>query len=106
MYIFKPNKQAVGAESIFKPFDNQTIALLPGDSLYLCSDGFADQFGGGKLKKYRTQELRRKLLNFQQRTMVNQKEVLLKEFYRWKGSCDQVDDVTVLGVRISKTYSV
>ncbi len=106
MYIFKPNKQAVGAESIFKPFDNQTITLQPGDSLYLCSDGFADQFGGGKLKKYRTQELRRKLLNFQQRTMVSQKEVLLKEFYRWKGSCDQVDDVTVLGVRISKTYSV
>lgn len=106
MYILKPNKQAVGAESIFKPFDNQTLTVLPCDTLYLYSDGFADQFGGSKFRKYRTQELRRKLINLQRRTMANQEEALLKEFYRWKGSCDQVDDVTVLGLRISKNYSV
>jgi len=106
MYILKPNKQAVGAESIFKPFDNQTLNVLPCDTIYLCSDGYADQFGGVKSRKYRTQELRRKLLNLQRRTMASQEEVLLKEFYRWKGSCDQVDDVTVLGLRISKNYSV
>jgi len=106
MYIVKPNKQAVGADSNFKPFDNFSLQLIPGDTLYLYSDGFADQFGGGKFKKYRTQELRRKLLNYQSRTMLNQKDVLLKEFYRWKGTCNQVDDVTVLGARISKTYSV
>ncbi|SDB83580.1 SpoIIE family protein phosphatase [Williamwhitmania taraxaci] len=106
MYMLKPNKQAVGADSNFKPFDNHTLQLLPRDTLYLYSDGFPDQFGGGKFKKYRTQELRRKLLNFQQRTMHSQSEILLKEFYRWKGNCDQVDDVTVLGVRISKSYSV
>ena len=106
MYILKPNKQAVGADSNFKPFDNQTLKLTPGDTMYLCTDGFSDQFGGPKFKKYRTQELRRKLLNYQSRTMINQKDVLLKEFYRWKGNNTQVDDVTILGARISKNYSV
>lgn len=106
LYMLKPNKQPVGSEINFKPFVNHKIQLIPGDSIYMYSDGFTDQFGGPKRRKYHTQELRRKLLCIQHRTMSNQKEILLKELHRWKGDNDQIDDITVLGIRIPKNYSL
>ncbi|HUW06300.1 MAG TPA: tetratricopeptide repeat protein [Williamwhitmania sp.] len=106
LFMLKPNNQPVGSNMEFKPFINHQMQLLPGDSIYMYSDGYTDQFGGPKRRKYHTQELRRKLLTFQQRTMLNQKEILLKEFYRWKGDNEQIDDITVLGIRIPKNYSL
>lgn len=106
LFMLKPNNQPVGSNMEFKPFINHHIQLLPGDSIYMYSDGYTDQFGGPKHRKYHTQELRRKLLTFQQRTMLNQKEILLKEFYRWKGDNEQIDDITILGIRIPKNYSL
>ena len=107
LYEYKGNKMPIGFHVIGeKPFTTHRIKYHPNGVFYMFSDGYTDQFGGPKRRKYHTQELRRKLLTYQHRTMHNQKEILLKEFYRWKGDNEQIDDVTILGIRIPKNHSL
>jgi len=82
------------------PFTNYIINVAKGDTIYIFSDGYSSQFGGpegGKFKKY---NLRKLLSEIYYRPMIEQQNILLNEFERWKGNADQVDDVTVLGIRI------
>ena len=100
--VIKGDKQAIGFQSAetFKPYTNNTINLEKGDAIYMFSDGFGDQFGGEKGKKYRSAHIQEFLLGIQLHTMAKQKELLYDEFTRWKGDNEQVDDVLVLGIRI------
>ncbi len=82
-------------------FNTVTLELEGGESLYTFSDGFPDQFGGAKGKKYRHKPFKRLLLSIQDKGMKEQKEALEREFERWKGDREQVDDVLVIGVRAS-----
>jgi serine phosphatase RsbU (regulator of sigma subunit) len=81
-------------------YNNYTFQLKEGDCIYLFSDGYADQFGGPKGKKFKYKQLREKLLEVNKLPMPHQKEKLLQEFYDWKGDEDQVDDVLLMGVRV------
>lgn len=100
--IVKGNKQAIGIQSAenFKPYNNHSIQVNQGDTIYMFTDGFEDQFGGENNKKYRASRFREFLLNIHDKTMQEQKELLQKEFMNWKGSNEQVDDVLVVGIKI------
>jgi serine phosphatase RsbU (regulator of sigma subunit) len=97
-----PDKQPIGGdqEERRKPFTQQTCALLPGDCLYLFSDGYPDQFGGEKGKKLMTRRFQDLLLSLSSKEMVKQQQELEAHFSEWKKGHEQVDDVLVIGVRL------
>jgi serine phosphatase RsbU (regulator of sigma subunit) len=82
------------------PFTANKIELKKGDSLYIFSDGYADQFGGPGAKKFKYRQLRELLISVQHLSMKEQEAFLLKKFKDWKGGLEQVDDVCVIGIRI------
>lgn len=96
----KADKQPVGKFDHRKPFTNHNIQLKAGDSLFLISDGFADQFGGADGKKIKNKALKELLFKNSNQQVEQQKEILDKEFTNWKGSYEQVDDVCVMGIRL------
>lgn len=71
-----------------------------GDMLYLCSDGFQDQFGGADGKKFMTKNLKVLFSEIAPLPLTQQKEVLLNKYNQWKGEYEQVDDVVILGIRL------
>jgi serine phosphatase RsbU (regulator of sigma subunit) len=81
-------------------FTNYVIDVQRGDTIYLFSDGFADQFGGPKSSKYMKYNLKNLLSEISFKPMIEQREILEREFEKWKGSASQIDDVTILGVRL------
>jgi len=97
---FKPDKQPVGFHSIYKPFTLQTTSLEKGDTIYCFTDGFADQFGGQKGKKFKYRQLEELVLGNSHKSMNEQKNALDKTFESWKGDLEQTDDVLVIGIRI------
>jgi serine phosphatase RsbU (regulator of sigma subunit) len=83
-----------------KPFTNFVINVSRGDTIYIFSDGYADQFGGPDGTKYKLHNLKRILKEIYYRPMVEQRNILENELVRWKGSENQVDDITLMGIRI------
>ena len=68
--------------------------------LHIFSDGYSDQFGGTRGKKYKTTNFKNFLLSIQENSMQKQLELLEAEFEKWRGSMEQIDDVCVIGLRI------
>ena len=97
----KANKQAIGKTDMPLPFVTHKIALIPGDMIYLFSDGYADQFGGPKGKKFKYNSLKELLKANHQLSLDEQRKVLEHNFELWKGNLDQVDDVLIMGIKIS-----
>ena len=97
----KANKQPIGQFDNPEPYTTHTIELQKGDSLYIFSDGYADQFGGDKGKKLKTANFKQLLLSIQKESMEKQKQLIDEAFENWKGDLEQLDDVCVIGVRIS-----
>lgn len=83
-----------------KKFTNNSIPLQKGDTLYLFSDGYADQFGGPKGKKLKYSTFQKMLLDTQHMSMEEQGEYLNKAIEEWRGTLEQVDDVLVIGTRL------
>jgi serine phosphatase RsbU (regulator of sigma subunit) len=83
-------------------FATRRIQLKSNDVLYVCSDGFADQFGGDSHRRYSWARLREFLLRISSRPMPEQGDMLYEEFERWRVEKDedQTDDITVIGIRI------
>jgi serine phosphatase RsbU (regulator of sigma subunit) len=81
-------------------FTNYEIDVQKGDTLYIFTDGFADQFGGPKGLKYMKYNLKKLLSEISDKPMDEQRVILEQEFENWQGSVNQIDDVTILGVRI------
>ena len=98
--IVKADKQPIGYHPNSHPFTNHEIQLQKGDSIYLYSDGYADQFGGLKGKKFKYKQLDDLIMTNQFLPMKDQKEILKKHFIEWRGPLEQVDDVTIFGIRI------
>ncbi|MGZ3931563.1 MAG: PP2C family protein-serine/threonine phosphatase, partial [Bacteroidia bacterium] len=96
----KGDKQPIGKYELRRPFSTHTIQLKPADCLYLFSDGFADQFGGMKGKKFKYAQLRELMLSFKGGNMEDQLRGINDAFLSWKGRLDQVDDVCVIGIKI------
>lgn len=96
----KASKQPVGLYEGMKPFEQTEIELYEGDSLFIFTDGYADQFGGKKNKKLMYKPFKKLLLSIRTLEMDDQKTHLANFFEEWRGKNEQIDDVCVIGVRI------
>ncbi len=96
----KPDKQPIGKYADVRPFTTHSINLQKGDTIYIFTDGFQDQFGGEKGKKYKAASLKTFLLSIVHHPAFKQRDLLLQEFEQWRGSVEQIDDVCIMGVRI------
>lgn len=94
------NKQPIGKSEHYVPFKTHELELNKGDSVYLFTDGYADQFGGPKEKKFKYAPFKDLLLATSKLTPQDQKNELIKSFAAWKGELEQVDDVCVIGIRL------
>lgn len=88
-------------EDMFIPFTNHSIKIESGDSLYILSDGFIDQFGGEKKRKFSRSNFRKTLVNIQSLPMREQKIELDNIFENWRSSIDQMDDVLIVGIKFN-----
>jgi PAS domain S-box-containing protein len=102
LMVLSAESQALTASTDIpvKPFSNQKVKLEKGDCLYLFSDGYADQFGGPRGKKFMSKKFKEYLLEIHLQPMDLQKTLLKETFEKWKGDLDQTDDVLVIGVRV------
>lgn len=96
----KANKQPIGKYAEPKPFTTHEIQLEEGDTVYVFTDGFQDQFGGEKGKKYKASKMKELLLSIKHESMDRQQELINLAFEKWRGEIEQVDDVCIIGVRV------
>jgi sigma-B regulation protein RsbU (phosphoserine phosphatase) len=96
----KPTKRPVGVFESEYEFKSVELQLETGDMFYLFSDGYADQFGGPKGKKMKTSAFRDTLLEAAHLSMKEQQLYLLNHLNQWQQNFDQLDDITVLGVKV------
>lgn len=94
------DKMPISFYGIMKDFTMQELLLESGDMLYLFTDGYVDQFGGKKEKKFNYNAFGELLIKIHNKNASEQEKVLTRVFDEWKGDLDQLDDVTVLGIRI------
>ncbi|MEO6302828.1 MAG: SpoIIE family protein phosphatase, partial [Bacteroidia bacterium] len=94
------DKMPVGKGETNNDFALYKTELQKGDSFYLYTDGFADQFGGPKGKKFKYKQLNQLLLENCNSSVEKQKEVLDRTIEKWRGNLEQVDDVCVIGIKI------
>lgn len=80
-------------------FVQHEVKLTKGDAVYLFSDGYADQFGGEKEKKFKYNQLKELLKTIHTEPMSKQKEILESVFRSWKGDLEQVDDILIIGIK-------
>jgi serine phosphatase RsbU (regulator of sigma subunit) len=83
-----------------KPFTLQSIVVEQGDWIYLFTDGMVDQMGGLQNKKYLTKNFKKFLLSICHLTSHQQKELIYKEFQKWKNQHEQIDDILVFGLNV------
>jgi ligand-binding sensor domain-containing protein/serine phosphatase RsbU (regulator of sigma subunit) len=99
---YKSDKYCIGGgyDVGTRKFVTNTIEIKKGDMLYMFSDGYADQFGGTKGKKFGKKQLRELLLKVSELSMEHQKDAIDAAYEEWKGDLEQVDDILLIGIRI------
>lgn len=98
--VIKADKQPIGYHLSMKPFTNHILKPETTSTFYLFTDGYADQFGGSKAKKFMNKNLKDLMLSIHSKPMQEQKQLFASNFDSWKGNLEQVDDVCIIGVRI------
>ena len=96
----KADKQAIGKTDQPQPFTTHDIPYKKDSIFYLFTDGFADQFGGPKGKKFKYKQFSDLLLEHNTLHINEQSDIINKAFNHWKGDLEQVDDVCVIGLRL------
>lgn len=96
----KPNKEPISYYAEMNEFANNSVQLNKGDSFYLFSDGYPDQFGGDKGKKLKYKAFKNLIVMNTNKEMETQKILLNTFFENWKGDFDQIDDICVFGVKV------
>ncbi|PIP54973.1 MAG: hypothetical protein COX07_02435 [Bacteroidetes bacterium CG23_combo_of_CG06-09_8_20_14_all_32_9] len=96
----KGDKMPVAIYVNMKPFTNKSVQLNKGDIIYLTSDGYKDQFGGPNNKKFKAKQLKELLIDNCNLSMKEQKDVLENTLVNWIGRGEQIDDITMLGIKI------
>lgn len=99
----KADKMPIGYldDSKQRKFTNHHIEVDPGDTIYIFSDGYADQFGGPKGKKFMINQFRNMLGTIHHLPLNQQQEFLERTIESWRGGLEQVDDILVIGFRVS-----
>lgn len=98
---YRADKQPVGISGgKSEQFTQHTIDLQAGDCIYIFTDGFADQFGGPKGKKFKYKQFQELLVENASKPVAEQHNILEKSIDSWRGTLEQVDDVLVIGVRV------
>jgi len=100
LQILDCDKMPVGYGEKKDHFQLHTIEAKKGDTIYFYTDGFADQFGGPKGKKFKSRQLNDLLTSMSQQALEVQSVTLAQKFMEWKGNLEQVDDVCIIGIRI------
>ncbi len=101
LILFKGDKMPIGQFSEeLKPFNSHSIALQKNDLIVLCTDGFADQFGGDGGKKLKSKNLKEFLVSGAGKPLAQQKTDLITLFNQWKGNHLQVDDVSLITIKV------
>jgi serine phosphatase RsbU (regulator of sigma subunit) len=95
----KGDRQPIAIQAEERDFTTHHIKLFPGDTIYLFSDGYFDQMGGPKGKKFMGKKFKQLLLSIQPEKMQKQKEILDNTLEEWKGNIQQIDDILVFGIR-------
>ena len=104
----KADKQPIGKFDDPQPYSTHSFKMEEGDVIYIFSDGYVDQFGGPSTssgtagKKFMRSNFRNLLLSICDQPMEEQKRIIDETFEKWKGTCDQIDDVCVIGVRVGE----
>jgi serine phosphatase RsbU (regulator of sigma subunit) len=101
MNRIKADSAPIGGVGAHAPeFTQHKVNIKKGDSIYIYSDGFADQFGGAKNEKYMTKRFREFLFSISDFPIQEQHIMLKTELDKWKGDAEQVDDILVIGIKI------
>lgn len=97
---YKANKQPIGQFDNPEPYTTHSISLNDGDTFYIFSDGYADQFGGDKGKKFKAANFKKLLLEAARVDVDQQRRLIDDAFELWRGTYEQLDDICVIGVKI------
>jgi ligand-binding sensor domain-containing protein/serine phosphatase RsbU (regulator of sigma subunit) len=102
VFLYRGDRCPIGMSSVNekRSYSNQPVDIQPGDMLYMCSDGYADQFGSPEVKKYKSANVKKLLSEIWSLPVYEQKDKLEKEILNWKGDLDQVDDILFVGTKI------
>ncbi|MBX3101505.1 MAG: SpoIIE family protein phosphatase [Bacteroidetes bacterium] len=101
MHELKGNKYPVGGKyNVHDPYVGHTVPLQPGDSFYIFTDGFADQFGGNRRRKFLNKRFMQLLADISRLPLDKQHPALNEAFETWRGDEKQLDDVLVVGVQV------
>lgn len=99
--VFESDRQPVGYHfGELKQFNQHKISLKKDDRIFTFTDGFADQFGGSKGKKFKPNNLKNLILSTYSHPIVEQKHIINLTFENWKGNLEQVDDILIIGLRV------
>jgi len=98
--VVRAHRQSIGRTDHGTAFPTHCLRFVPGDTIYLMSDGFVDQFGGQFGKKFMNRRLHELLLAVDHLPMAQRKERIEAAFQEWMGPHPQVDDVTLVGIRL------
>lgn len=96
----KADKQPVGYFPEPHPFTNHKLQLQGSDAVYIFTDGYADQFGGPRGKKFKYSRFENLLSDIQGETMYSQKRILDETIEKWKGNLEQIDDICIIGIKV------
>lgn len=99
LFEYPSDKMPIGYAHKYHEFTNKTIKLNRGDTFYIFSDGYMDQFGGEKNRKFKPHRFQNLIKEIHKKSMHEQKEILYLTLEEWKGEKDQVDDIIVIGFR-------
>jgi len=102
LFELKGDKMPIGIHTrVNEPFTNYEIDLEEDDRIYIFSDGYPDQFGGKEAKKFKYKPFKQLLMETYDKTMDEQKEIIDAKIIEWQGPLDQVDDIIVMGIKVT-----
>ncbi|MCK5823656.1 MAG: SpoIIE family protein phosphatase, partial [Bacteroidales bacterium] len=100
IYQYKADKMQIGIpRDGLSSFTNQKIKLQKGDSCYIFTDGYVDQFDASNKNKFKTKKLQNLLVEISEKPMSEQKIILNDTLKDWKGDIEQTDDISFLGIK-------